>query len=88
MAKFAAKYPSPLETCSYCRGKPPTPVSKLGMQNTRPPPALKRVSFFFEMRTWKISQVVLMLMMTYGAVLWRKKILQKKAQGVDDFNCG
>eukprot|EP00752_Nemacystus_decipiens_P017848 g16004.t1 len=35
-----------------------------------------------------IAMVVLMVMMTYGAVIWKRKIRQKKAHGVDDFNYG
>lgn len=32
-----------------------------------------------------IAMAVLMAMMTYGAVLWRRRAVRKKAEGVDDF---
>eukprot|EP00903_Cladosiphon_okamuranus_P008300 g7986.t1 len=35
-----------------------------------------------------IAMLVLILMMTYGALIWRKRNRQKKEQGVDDFNYG
>lgn len=31
------------------------------------------------------TKLVLMAMMTYGAVIWRRRILQRKREGVDDF---